>query len=124
MRSAVGQPGKGARMLEPSRNERVALREGSLDRACERIRVVWVGAHRSIAARFVKRCVRRDDAGYAAGHRLDDGHAEALEERWVNEDARTPIQIREIVVRRVAEPKHADLVKRRLIAPACLLYTS
>ena len=63
--------------------------------------------------------MRRDDARHAAGHSLDDGHAKALEQRRVDEDARAAVESRQLVVRRVAESQDAGRVERRLVAPAC-----
>jgi hypothetical protein len=61
--------------------------------------------------------VRRRHDGHPAGHRLDDRHPEALEERRVDDDARTPIEPREIRRRRVAEADDARHVERRRASP-------
>ena len=79
-------------MFKPSAHELVALRDRALDRLRERIRVTWIGAHRSVAAGLVERRMRRHNARHATGHGLEHRHAEALVERWVDEHRRTAVE--------------------------------
>ena len=60
----------------------------------------------------------RDDDGRAARHRLEDGDAEPLEQRRVNEHVGTPVERGQRVGGDVARQDDAGVVEPGLLAPA------
>jgi hypothetical protein len=99
-------------VLETARRQSFALRERASDAVRDRSRILWICTYGSVPACLVERRMARGDDRGSAGHRLDHRDPEALEPRRVDDDSRTSVEPRQLLVGDTPEPDDV-----------CLLYT-